>query len=124
MINLFSRLTEFFLQPVGGGLDGDGSGGIDFFEMLIEPEMPALAEKLGRFGWLFVLALVLAVIALVLVLANIKRLEVGPAAAILIAVGAGYFAGHGVMMIALILSIPLGIILWLDRASRKRGVSP
>lgn len=112
MINLFSRLTEFFLQPVGGGLDGDGSGGIDFFEMLTEPGMPALAEKLGRFSWASVLALIAASIVLGVVLLKIRRHDVGTAAAVLIAVGTGYLAGRGVMTIALIIMIPLAFFIW------------
>ena len=108
MINFFTKLTELFLKFTGR-LDGDGSGGIDFFEMLIQPGIPVLAEKLGRFGWTFILVLVAVVTVLVVLLVNIRRYEVGNAAAILIAIGLGYFAGHGVMIVALIVSIPLNL---------------
>jgi hypothetical protein len=110
MVSFFTRLNEFFLRFTGR-IDGDGSGAVDFFEMLIEPGMPVLAEKLSRFGWLYILALVAAVTVLVLVMLNIRRVEAGVAAAVLIAVGTGYLAGHGVMVIALILSVPLALII-------------
>ena len=113
MLNFLTKLNEYFLKLVGS-LDADGSGGIDFFEKLAEPGMPVLAEKFGRFGWYAILALFVASIILVLILVNTRRFAIGIAAAILITVGIGYFAGHGVMMFALIVSVPLslGIRKW------------
>ena len=119
MIGFFTRLNEFFLK-FAGRMDGDGSGAVDFFEMLIEPGMPALAEKLGRFGWPFIIALAAAVTVLVLVLLKIRKYEAAVAAAILIAVGTGYLAGHGVMIIALILSVPLALIIRLEKAAAMK----
>ena len=111
MVNFFTKLTEFFMK-FAGRLDGDGSGGIDFFEMLTEPGMPSLAEKLGRFSWASVLELIAASIVLGVVLLKIRRHDVGTAAAVLIAVGTGYLAGRGVMTIALIIMIPLAFFIW------------
>ena len=108
MLNFLTKLNEYFLKLVGS-LDADGSGGIDFFEKLAEPGMPVLAEKFGRFGWSAILALFVASIILVLILVNTRRFAIGIAAAILIMVGIGYFAGHGVMMFALIVSVPLSL---------------
>ena len=117
MINFFTKLTAFFLKFVGI-LDRDSSGGIEFFEILIQPGMTALAEKLGRFGWTFILVLVVAVTVLVLLLVNIRRYEVGNAAAVLIAVGISYLAGHGVMIVALIISVPVALIIRLNRSTQ------
>lgn len=108
MLNFLTKLNEYFLKLVGS-LDADGSGGIDFFEKLAELGMPVLAERFGKFGWPFILALFVASIILVLILVNTRRFAIGIAAAILITVGIGYFAGHGVMMVALIVSVPLSL---------------
>ena len=114
MIRFFTKLTEFFLKLVGN-LDTDDSGTIDFFEMLFEPGMPTFAEKLSRFGWTFMLALIATVIVLVLVMVIIRRYEVGIGAAVLIAVATGYLAGHGVMVLALIISVPLALFIRRDK---------
>ena len=119
MIGLLTKITAFFLKLLGR-LDADGNTVIDFFEMLIEPGMPAMAEKVGCFSWYFLLILIVAVIVLVVVMVKIRRLEVGPAVAILITVGLGYHAGHGVMIIAFIISLLRALIIWLDQASLKR----
>ncbi len=116
MVNFFTKLTEFFMK-FAGKLDGDGSGGIDFFEMLAKPGMPVLAEKLGRFSWASVLSLIAASIVLGVVLLKIRRHDVGTAAAVLIAVGTGYLAGRGVMTIALIIMIPLAFFIWQAKDS-------
>ena len=50
-------------------------------------------------------------IVFVLVMVGIRRYEVGIAATVLFAVGAGYLAGHGVLVIAFIISVPLAIII-------------
>jgi len=110
MISLLTKLAAFFLKLVGS-LDADSNSSIDFFELLAKPGIPALSEKLGRFGWPFIVALLVAVIVLVLVMVGIRRYEVGIAATVLIAVGAGYLAGHGVLVIAFIISVPLAIII-------------
>ena len=108
MLNFLTKLNEFFLKLVGS-LDMDGNGGIDFFEKLAEPGIPTLADKFGRFGWPFILVLIAVTIVFVFLLINIRRYAAGVAAAILIAVGLGYFAGHGVMILALLISVPLSL---------------
>ena len=110
MLNFLAKLNEYFLK-LAGSLDADGSGGIDFFEKLAEPGMPVLAERFGRFGWPFILASAAAIVMLVLMLVNIREFAAGIAAAILITVGIGYFAGHGAMILALIVSVPLSFAL-------------
>ena len=111
MVRFFQKLTYFFLKFVGK-LDADGKGGIDFFEELNEPGMPELAEKFGKFGWPAIVALIAAVILLTVLLTNIKRLNAGIALAVLLAVGIGYYAGHGILMIAFIISV---VLAFMDR---------
>ena len=114
MVRFFQKLTYFFLKFVGK-LDADGKGGIDFFEELNEPGMPELAEKFGRFGWPAIVALIAAAIILML-LTDIKRREIGVALAVLLAVGIGYYAGHGILMIAFIIA---AVLAFLDRPTRS-----
>ncbi len=114
MIRFFQKLTYFFLKFVGK-LDADGQGGIDFFEELNEPGMPEWAEKFGKFGWPAIVALIAAVILLVM-LSNIKRHEVGVTLAILLAVGIGYYAGHGILSIAFIIS---AVLVFMDRRQQS-----
>jgi len=114
MIHFLQKLTDFFLKFVGS-LDADGKGGINFFEQLNEPGMPDMAAKLGKLCWLAIVALVAAVILLVL-LTNIKRQEVGVALAVLLTVGIGYYAGHGIMIIAFVISV---VLAFLDRRTQS-----
>ncbi|MBQ4252282.1 MAG: hypothetical protein II704_04480 [Erysipelotrichaceae bacterium] len=115
MIRFFQKLTYFFLKFVGK-LDADGKGGIDFFEELAKPGMPELAEKFGRFGWPAIVALIAAVILLGMLI-DIKRHDVGIALAVLLAVGIGYYTGHGILSIAFIIST---VLVFMDRRRQSR----